>query len=503
MTPRTLDPDPFSDFNCLPLGFYLDPEEWLEEAFRPRTSVRRFKRLPTTARFAKDLAAQLSRGTWGEEHDRGWTTLVAGKTRQTRFKVECIGLLTHKELLRAFVRLDRHGLGTRDRFDPAWLSVSAEAEWPHVSCIRFDIDLDQVFASEDLEGLVEVGRACLSVGQVVQLPCSVMTTGRRGVQAHFSLPARLATADARSVRDALHAHLAKTLPSWAVLDKDSVDHLLRLPLTRHAKTHRLALYIGVDGQVLPVEEQIECTLRTFTPTGIESEDELKARFAELKPTNQPGQTAPVRVPSTAPNAYGPAFRGARHDYWSSLIEEPLVAGRTWEYLSLRGGVYAHVARFGKEVAKKRLREKVLDMPYDGKVAERLYKVERLVGTCDIRAIEPSEFSEFAFTDADVREVDAYVKELQAEGVRHDCIYRQEMVFGAWLVAERLYGPKVTGAKIARVVGRLYGAAAPTGKSVYRALDMLREKDKIWFVTLKERAVANRVCGGYLTPLDLA
>lgn len=501
MTPRPLDQDPFSEFNCLPLGFYLDPDAWQAEAFRHRASVRHFRRLPRTSRFAEDFAAQLSRGTWGAEHVAGWTTMVAGRTRETRYKVEVIQPLTTNELLKAFVRLDRLGIGTRDRFDPAWLSVSSAAERPHISCIRFDIDLDQVFANQDAELLVEVVDLCRAVGDNLQLPCSVMTTGRRGIQAHYTLPVSLTTAEAGLVRDALRLQLTAVLPAHANLDKDSVNHLLRLPLTRHAKTNRLALYLDPWGQVLPVEEQVESALRAWTPTDAEEREELLARIAELTPPQQANvatQTVPALdgQPSATIVSLGP-----RGHAWSSLICEPLVAGRTWEYLVKRKGVYAHVARYGPREAKRRLRGKVMEMPEDGKMAERLSTVENLVDTFQLRQSQPSEPEDVALSDGEQVQVEAYVEELRAAGFRMDCIARQEMVYAAWLVAERHYGHQVNGARIARTAERLYGAAAPKGKSIYRALDMLREKNKIWFVTLRAGTVEQRLSGSFLVPHD--
>lgn len=502
MTPRPLDPDPFSDFNCLPLGFYLDPDAWQAEALQRRASVRHFRRLTITTRFAENFAAQLSRGTWGAEHERGWATLVAGKTRETRYKVETIQPLTSNDLLKAFVRLDRHGVGTRDRFDPAWLSVSAEAERPHISCIRFDIDLDQVFANEDTELLVEVVNLCGAVGENLQLPSSVMTTGRRGIQAHYTLPVRLTTAEAGLVRDALRLQLTAVLPAHANLDKDSVNHLLRLPLTRHAKTNRLALYLDPSGQVLPVEDQIESALRAWTPTGAEEREELLARIAPLNPPHQ-ADVATQSMPAldTQPPATT-IWRGSRAHAWSSLIREPLVAGRTWEYLVERKGVYAHVARYGPSEAKRRLRGKVMKMPEDGKMAERLSTVEKLVDTFQLRQSQPSEPEDVALSDGEQVRVEAYKEELRAAGVRTDCIARQEMVYAAWLVAERHHGHQVNGARIARTAERLYGAAAPKGRAVYRALDMLRERNKIWFVTLRADGVEQRLSGSFLVPDDL-
>jgi len=502
MNPRPLDQDPFSESNCLPLGFYLDPTAWQSEAFRHRASVRHFRRLPRTSSFAEDFAAQLSRGTWGAEHVAGWTTMVAGRMRETRYKVETIQPLTANELLKAFVRLDRHGIGTRDRFDPAWLSLSAEAERPHISCIRFDIDLDRVFANEDTELLVEVVEHCRQVGENVQLPCSVMTTGRRGIQAHYTLPVRLTTDHAGLVRDVLRAHLAAVLPAHANLDKDSVNHLLRLPLTRHAKTSRLALYLDPAGQVLPVEEQVESALRAWTPTGAEEQEELLARigaFTSPQQASVPLQSVPAldsKPPATT------ILRGSRDHAWSSLIREPLVAGRTWEYLVERKGVYAHVARYGRSEAKRRLRAKVLAMPDDGKTAERLSTVDGLVKTFELQKTEPLEPLDIALTDTEALQVEAYVEELHEGNIRRDCISRQEMVFGAWLVAERLYGHQVNGARIAQVAKRLYGAEAPKGRAVYRALNMLREKNKIWFVTLRTDWVEQRLSGSLLVPDDL-
>lgn len=501
MNPRPLDPNPFSEFNCLPLGFYLDPEAWQSEAFRHRASVRHFRRLPMTSKFAEDIAARLSRGTWGVEHERGWATMVAGKARETRFNVETIQPLTTNELLKAFVRLDRHGIGTRDRFDPAWLSVSAEAERPHISCIRFDIDLDQVFANEDAELLIEVVDLCRIVGESVQLPCSVMTTGRRGIQALYTLPVRFTTTDAGLVRDVLRAQLAAEFPAHAILDKDSVNHLLRLPLTRHAKTNRLALYLDPKCQVLPVEQQIESALRAWNPTGAEEREELLARMASSNPPHL-ADVAIQSVPAfdTQPSA-STILRGPRDHAWSSLISEPLVAGRTWEYLVERKGVYAHVARYGQPEANRRLREKVMEMPEDGKMAERLSTVEKLVDTFQLRQAQPSESENVALSDGEQVRVEAYKEELRAAGVRTDCIARQEMVYSAWLVAERQHGHQVNGARIARAAERLYGAAAPKGKSIYRALDMLREKNKIWFVTLRADAVEQRLSGSFLVPDD--
>lgn len=502
MTARPLDPDPFSEFNCLPLAFYLDPNEWQVEAFRHRASVRHFRRLPRTFKFAEDFAAQLSRGTWGAEHERGWATLVAGKARVTRYNVETIQPLTSNELLKAFVRLDRHGIGTRDRFELGWLSVSAEAERPHISCIRFDIDLDQVFENEEVKLLVKVVEPCRAVGALVQLPCSVMTTGRRGIQAHYTLPARLTTDDARVVRDALRAELASVLPRHASLDKDSVDHLLRLPLTRHARTNRLALYLDLSGQVLPVEEQVESALRAWTPTGVEDREELLARIAELTPP-QLIKVATKTVPALDDQASATAIsRGPRDHEWSSLIREPLVAGRTWEYLVRRKGVYAHVARYGPSEAKRRLRAKVMEMPEDGKMAERLSTVDGLVKTFELRKTRTFQQVDVALSAAELLQVEAYREELRAAGVRADCIARQEMVYAAWLVAERQYGHQVNGARIARTAGRLYGAAAPQGRAVYRALDMLRENNKIWFVTLRADTVEQRLSGSFLVPDDL-
>lgn len=502
MKPRLLDEDPFSEFNCFPLGFYLDPEVWQVEAFRYRASVHHFRRLSKTARFAAEFAEQLSRGTWGEEHECGWTTLVAGRKRSTRFGVGAILPLTNNELLKAFVRLDRHGIGTRDRYEPAWCSVAQGAERPHIACIRFDIDLDQVFTSENLQRLVEVADACRAVGAVVQLTCSVMTTGRRGIQAHYTLPVRLMTADARMVRDALRSLLVVALPAHACLDKDSVDHLLRLPHTRHSKTKRLALYLDHSGQVLPVDEQVEAAVRAWTPTGAEEHEVLLARIGALTPP-QRDIVAKQAVPELTPQRSGTGiFRGPKDEFWSSLIREPLVAGHTWNYLVDRRGVYAHIARFGKYDAKRRLLEKVLSMPDDGKLAERIAKVERLVDTFEVWQTEPSEFFEVVLTDDELRQVQSYVEELRASNARRDCISRQEMVYAAWLVAERLYGQQVSGARIARVAERLYGAKAPIGKSVYRALDMLRDGNKIWFVTLKPSWVVERITGGFVMPPEL-
>ncbi len=428
--------------------------------------------------------------------------MVAGRARETRYKVEVIRPLTTNELLKAFVRLDRHGIGTRDRFEPAWLSVSQGAERPHIACIRFDIDLDQVFANEDTELLVEVVDLCREVGDNVQLPCSLMTTGRRGIQAHYTLPVRLATAEAGIVRDALRAHLAAVLPAHANLDKDSVNHLLRLPLTRHARTNRLALYLDPAGQVLPVEEQVESALRAWTPTGAEEQEELLARIAQLTPPQLATvATQPVPALDGQPSATI-ISRGPRGHAWSSLIGEPLVAGRTWEYLVKRKGVYAHVARYGPREAKRRLRRKVIEMPEDGKMAERLSTVEKLVDTFQLRQSQPSEPEDVALSDGEQVRVEAYKEELRAAGVRTDCIARQEMVYAAWLVAERLYGHQVNGARIAQVAKRLYGAEAPKGRAVYRALDMLREKNKIWFVTLRADGVEQRLSGSFLVPHDL-
>lgn len=502
MNPRPLDPNPFSEFNCLPLGFYLDPEAWQSEAFRHRASVRHFRRLPLTSKFAVDIAAQMSRGTWGEEHPSGWTTLVAGKSLETSFGVQTARPLGANDLLKALVRLDRFGLGTRDRFESAWLSVTPDASRPHVSCIRFDIDMDSVFDREDLPKLVEVAEVCRGVGELFFLPSAVMTTGRRGVQAHYTLPVRLTTGDARIVRDALRAHLVAELPGDASLDKDSVDHLLRLPLTRHAKTNRLSLYLDALGQVLPVEKQVETALSAWTPTESEEMNGLLARIDELTPPRQV-LSAQQRVTTVEiKQSAATNFPGRRDKTWSSLIREPLEAGRTWDYMVSRKGIYAHVARYGHSEAKRRLREKVLAMPDDGKLKERLAKVETLVDTFELWKVEPHVPTEVAIKDAELLQVKAYVEELRAEPVRQDCVSRQEMVYSAWLVAERLYGLQVTGARIARTAERLFGAEAPQGRAVYRALDMLREKNKIWFVTLKRDEVSKRISGGYLIPQDL-
>ncbi|MBX3109950.1 MAG: hypothetical protein KF743_12265 [Fimbriimonadaceae bacterium] len=310
------------------------------------------------------------------------------------------------------------------------------------------------------------------------------------------------TADARMVRDVLRSLLLAALPAHACLDKDSVDHLLRLPLTRHSKTNRLALYLDQAGQVLPVEEQVEAALRAWTPTGAEEQEELLARIGALTPP-QRDIVAKQVVPKLSPQRSGTGiFRGPKDEFWSNLIREPLVAGHTWNYLVVRRGVYAHIARFGKDEAKRRLREKVQSMPDDGKLAERLAKVERLVNTFELRQTEPPEFFDFVLTDDELRQVQSYVEELRANNARRDCISRQEMVYAAWLVAERLYGQQVSGARIARVAERLYGAKAPIGKSVYRALDMLRESNKIWFVTLNLNAVKEKLRGGFLVPDDM-
>ena len=136
------------------------------------------------------------------------------------------------------------------------------------------------------------------------------------------------------------------------------------------------------------------------------------------------------------------------------------------------------------------------------MAERLSTVDWLVETFELRKTQTLEAVDVTLSRGETERVQAYKEELRAAGVRTDCIARQEMVYAAWLIAERQYGHQVNGARIARTAERLYGAAAPKGKSIYRALDMLRERNKIWFVTLRADTVEQRLSGSFFVPDDL-
>jgi hypothetical protein len=251
-----------SERNFLPLAAYLDSQRWPEFVRLPEPNITSFKkRTPNTVFVAEALIEAIGLGyRWGREYaPKRWDLVDAGKdSLGPRFcGAEKVGVeeritvpLLPKYVFAAFTG---HGnaVAVSDRYSKThegWVKdakILSPWDTPTVSSIRFDIDFPGGW--ERCKAL-EVCRSVKSFGDTIGLMTRSFSTGNRGVQIVFNLPAKVTIRIATGLAALLRESLSYALDDLAVVDADSTSAILRLPGCNHAKTKFLALYIDVDNK---------------------------------------------------------------------------------------------------------------------------------------------------------------------------------------------------------------------------------------------------------------
>lgn len=462
-----LDLAPFAE-NARPLAAYTDAEGYEALMQSPRRHAQ--KLCPNAAKLAESVAALHPGETWGEQLLSGrWVTYQAG----TEGKFGAEQRLCGSSLTSAYCRPGKYALGAKDTYSESRADATARAEDRGTPCVRLDLDLDYAFGVESFELLAEAVEACHAAGDRLGLPCLVFETGGRGIQAVYRLPQKLSGPDARLVTEAV-----RFLLPHPGLDKDGSRSIMRLPLMRHGATGNLGLFLSREAVRLPLAEQLSSAVLCLTPTGGDAALLLAAAAEVLgDPQGARGSDALVRRPEE-PMASQKRARGGKHARWEALRAEPLFAGETWSYLADRGGVYAHVWAYGKAGARARLREKVLAMPEDGKAAERLAKVERLVDAYDLRSRAGHEEPTAELHEDDERAAADYADALRAEGGRKDTVESHYLVCRALLHARRTWGAAIDGADAYRMFCRLCGERALARSRVFAILGAMRGEEYV-------------------------
>ena len=261
--------DPFQA-TILPFAAYLEPEGHAALAKMTVPVTKSYQRLvPRTYALALALFEALpQRLIWGQQQrakgtKAPWLTATAGKWIDARrkdgtnyqFPQQAMSLLN---ILKALTNSDSYAVANKD------IPIGQNIKVKHV---RTDIDLDWTFREDHdnhLPDLAEEVQLVRSIYAAFGLTAFVFRTGGRGIQAVASIPP-MDCREASFLTECIRTVLAGTClhPSRATDFQTSLDGLMRLPLGRHGLTDSLALFLGDDGLILPLDKQAESALAAF------------------------------------------------------------------------------------------------------------------------------------------------------------------------------------------------------------------------------------------------
>lgn len=492
--PTTTLPGPlYRPLKPRPLLAYLDEDEHF--FLPPKPDGKALRRLKVLKPYADALSRVTEALNWAvQQPDGGWPQVYADRKQHNPFsgQWEPVGSLPHKSCLLALSGYTC-AVGTADRPGLALKHTGAEAFDRAAAamtfhCLRLDVDCDEVFDGQDLDGLRSVTDAVREAFSSLGLSCSVWATGGRGIQA----VAPVSPCTWRELRQAeqdLKDLLSTTLPPGATADKGGTEGILRLPFGLHPRTGRLGLFVDEDCRTLPLEEQLGAMTAAY---GHSASDLPSLAAVRTSRAQEPLQRRAQTVAESEPAPARRGRDGTGSPYWQRLRDERPEPGRTAEYLKTKDRIHAFVWAFGREGARQRLHEVMEETPMGpaSDMAARRSRVDYWIDTyVDFKGARKQEPPKELHAD-DEAEAERYRRSLEG---RKDYVRRQHSVYRAVLHARRTWGDAVDGGDVCRMHEHLYGKVA--SKTVYRALDAMREITNICSVTLSLEGLADD--SGYL------
>lgn len=496
--PSTELPGPFyRPLKTKPLLAYLDEDESF--FMPPKPDGKQLRRLKVLKPYADALGQATEGLNWAvQQADGGWPQMYSEKKRHNRFSGDWkpVGALPVKTCLLALSgytcavgTADRPGLPLKDlgaeEFDRAASAMTFR-------CLRLDVDYDEAFDRQDLGALTVLTDAVRHAFATLGLSCFIWATGGRGIQAVAPV-APCTWSELRQAEQDLKDLLSRTLPTGATADKGGTEGILRLPFGLHPLTRRLGMFVDEDCRTLPLEQQLGAMNSAYGHGASDLPSLAAVRTSRAQgplPSRAQLQTAP-ETPTARRGKDGTGL-----DRWQRLRDERPEPGRTAEYLKAKDRIHAFVWAFGREGARQRLHEVMEETPLGRKsdMAARHSRVDYWIDTyVDFKGARKQEPPKELHQD-DEAEAERY--RLSLEG-RKDYVRRQHSVYRAVLHARRTWGDAVDGGDVCRMFKALYGKVA--AKTVYRALDGMREITNICSVTLSLEDLVD--ASGYVVTLE--
>ena len=275
--PASFDTDLFA-WNLGGLGAYLDPEPWAVQNERKSVPMVELAAMcPRTATLARDLLARVpQRKRWGiQRRDGGWAEQNEGDWYESKNRLGTPRTwpgdrMRQEDVLRHLLGRTL-AVGTTDKPSVRHLAGAGPDEaMGHdlVRHLRIDVDMNDAWASQDLDAVVAELRREREIVRSAGLPFSAFRTGGRGHQLVLPLPRPLHALTASLLSRAMLLALRAGAPRGVQVDKDAFNGLLRLPGGPHARGPT-ALWIDVDGGSLhSLTEQARRTAAAFNwPAG--------------------------------------------------------------------------------------------------------------------------------------------------------------------------------------------------------------------------------------------
>ena len=252
--------NPFASVE-FPLGAFLEPDGYQTIQRMKKPNTRSYAHhMPRTLALARTIHQAIPEvAVWGKQAaDRkaAWETITEGTWVMKKWQKTA---MTEWEVLKMLADPNARTLASTD---------AKGDQYSRVGHIRIDIDLDRTFdrwwdddAHAELAG--EIGLVH-DVFNHFGLAVEVFRTGNRGIQSVAPIPWMPRSA-AWVLTEAIRTVLRGTRRrDWRATDfKTSLQGLMRLPLGLHKLSRSLALFLGHDGGVRPLEAQVTAFVNAF------------------------------------------------------------------------------------------------------------------------------------------------------------------------------------------------------------------------------------------------
>ena len=206
---------------------------------------------PTIYATAQKLFSHVHiRQKWGKigRHD-DWMTVEAGKWYVNRSFKHCGKRMRLLDVCKMLVGKTKSIANTDV---PTLLAWDPATGWEYnlVTCLRLDVDMEKSWRRRDLDAIAQQIRTERTCARSLGLPYRCYRTGGKGHQIVIPLPVPTPHLLAWWWLTALKTLIENNCHPDAILDKDNLTSLLRLPGGIHQDQARLAMWINPDTMCL-------------------------------------------------------------------------------------------------------------------------------------------------------------------------------------------------------------------------------------------------------------